>query len=66
MRRNRGTAVQEKKGKYKKISQTEGLELLMEADGGKPLEIPSDCEDSGQDKQHERERQDFLCWETDI
>lgn len=36
-----------KKGKDKKISQTEDLELLMEADGGKPLEIPSDHEDSG-------------------
>jgi len=44
----------------------EDLELLMEADGGKPLEVPPDHEDSGEDKQHKRERQDFLCWETGI
>lgn len=33
--------------KDKKRSQTEDLELLVEADGGKPLEVAPDHEDSG-------------------
>lgn len=46
--RNRGTNKSPgKKGKDKNRSQTEDLELLMEADGRKPLEVPPDHKDSG-------------------